>query len=409
MMFFGGDSFARFSDFSNAQDGSFSRQGSADDVDTSKLYETLEVSKEADAKEIKKAYRKLAVVHHPDKGGDEQKFKEINAAYELLSDPEKREKYDKFGLDSVANDGADGMQGEDLFNIFFSGRKRSQCPRRGEDVNHPLKLSLEDLYRSKTFKLAVNRQVLVEAPKMCQTCDGRGYVFDLRQIAIGMVQQLQRRCQDCGGEGYRCKTEMERKILEVHVEKGMQHKERIVFQRMADERPGMEAGNVNFIVHEIEHNYFKRKGADLLIRKTLSLNEAICGFEWKITHLDNRNVVIKSKAGEIIRALAEGGRPFVKILSGEGMPSKGNPFVKGDLYVIFNVEFPKDNELDSEVVKSLRKTLPNPSMQVEYDSETTEIMHLNHADIRNFGKGGAAENSAYEDENRSQPIQCQQS
>mmetsp|Transcript_4676 Transcript_4676/g.5400 ORF Transcript_4676/g.5400 Transcript_4676/m.5400 type:complete len:302 (-) Transcript_4676:124-1029(-) len=301
------------------------------------------------------------------------------------------------------------MQGEDLFNIFFSGRKRSQCPRRGEDVNHPLKLSLEDLYRSKTFKLAVNRQVLVEAPKMCQTCDGRGYVFDLRQIAIGMVQQLQRRCQDCGGEGYRCKTEMERKILEVHVEKGMQHKERIVFQRMADERPGMEAGNVNFIVHEIEHNYFKRKGADLLIRKTLSLNEAICGFEWKITHLDNRNVVIKSKAGEIIRALAEGGRPFVKILSGEGMPSKGNPFVKGDLYVIFNVEFPKDNELDSEVVKSLRKTLPNPSMQVEYDSETTEIMHLNHADIRNFGKGGAAENSAYEDENRSQPIQCQQS
>merc|ERR1712232_1120371 len=91
-MFFGGEPFTKFSSTSEGRRG-------GNDVDTAKLYETLEVSKEADAKEIKKAYRKLAVMHHPDKGGNEHKFKEINAAYEILSDPEKRKLYDKHGLD----------------------------------------------------------------------------------------------------------------------------------------------------------------------------------------------------------------------------------------------------------------------------------------------------------------------
>jgi DnaJ family protein A protein 2 len=78
-----------------------------------------------------------------------------------------------------------------------------------------------------------------------------------------------------------------------------------------------------------------------MMRKTISLNEALCGFVWKITHLDGREIVVKSKPGEIIRATADGGQPFVKIVKGEGMPSKGNMFVKGDLYVAFTVRFPE--------------------------------------------------------------------
>ena len=179
----------------------------------------------------------------------------------------------------------------------------------------------------------------------------------------------------------------------------------------SDEKPNMETGNINFVIQEKEHEVFTRKGADLMIRKTVSLNEALCGFEFKITHMDGRQLVIKSKPGEIIRALADGGQPFVKIVKGEGMPSKVNMFVKGDLYVQFTVEFPKDSELPDESIELLRKTLPNPSMQVDYDEQIAEVAHLDHADMRSFGGGGVSASSSACDEDRggSQPVQCQQS
>lgn len=116
---------------------------SAADVDTTKLYEVLGVSKDADEKEIKKAYRKLAVKHHPDKGGDEHLFKEINAAYEILSDSKKREIYDKYGLEGVEQEGGPAAAGgEDLFSMFFGGggRGRNSGPRKGPSLNHPLKV-----------------------------------------------------------------------------------------------------------------------------------------------------------------------------------------------------------------------------------------------------------------------------
>mmetsp|Transcript_31180 Transcript_31180/g.44264 ORF Transcript_31180/g.44264 Transcript_31180/m.44264 type:complete len:299 (-) Transcript_31180:158-1054(-) len=298
--------------------------------------------------------------------------------------------------------------------MFFGGTRRpSSGPRKGDDVNHQIKVTLEDLYNGKTVKLAVNRQILVGESTRCAACDGRGNVVELRQIAMGMVQQLQKRCPQCGGEGYKVQKEKQRKVLEVFIEKGMRHNQKIVFRGMADEKPNMEPGNVNFIIQEKEHSLFKRKGADLLITKSLSLNEALCGFEWKLTHLDNREVVIKSKSGEIIHALSPDDKPFVKIVSGEGMPSQGNPFIKGDLYVLFKVHFPKDGQLTTNDINVLRKALPMPSMEVEYDKDKAEITHLEHADVKNFGKGGAVRSeSAYEpdeDATGPQPVQCEQS
>lgn len=357
--------------------------------------------------------------HHPDKGGDEHKFKEINAAYEILSDTEKRATYDKYGLEGLEEGGGGGGSGpDDLFNMFFGGggggRRRSAGPRRGEDVNHPIKVSLEDLYNGKTVKLAINRQVLVGDPKMCSTCDGQGVVVELRQIALGMVQQIQRHCHDCEGEGYIAKKKKERKVLEVLVEKGMKHNQKVTFRGMADEKPNMEPGDINFIIQEKEHETFKRKGADLLVSKNLSLNEALCGFAWKIQHLDGREVVIKSKPGEVIRAESEGGRPFVKLVANEGMPSRGNPFVRGNLYVVFRVEFPNDGEIDEDAVNALKKLLPNPAMDVEYDDETAEVVHLEHGDVKLFGKGGVQSggDAAYDSDDEGagqQGVQCQQS
>lgn len=341
------------------------------------------------------------------------------AAYEVLSDPETRAKYDKFGLEGLEEGGGGGGGQEDLFSMFFGGgRGRSAGPRRGEDINHPLKVSLEDLYNGKTVKLAITRQVIIGSAKVCTDCDGQGVVIELRQIALGMVQQVQRRCAECQGEGYQFKRKREREVLEVLVEKGMKHQQKITFRGKADEKPNTEPGNINFIVQEKEHPVFKRKGADLLVSKALSLNEALCGFEWKIEHLDGRNLIVRSKPGEVIQPETSDRRPFIKIIPNEGMPSHGNPFVKGDLYVLFTVEFPSDGSLDETVVAALKKLLPKPSenttADVDMDAETTEVVHLDRGDVKMFGKGGASsQSSAYDsDEEREggpQPVQCQQS
>lgn len=342
------------------------------------------------------------------------------AAYEILSDPETRQKYDKYGLEGLEEGGGGDAGGaEDLFSMFFGGGQgRRAGPKRGEDVNHPLKVSLEDLYNGKTVKLAITRQVIVGQSKICDSCDGQGVVVELRQIALGMVQQMQRRCGECAGEGFKCKRKKEREVLEVLIEKGMKHKQKVVFRGRGDEKPNIEPGNINFVIQEKEHPVFKRKGADLLVTKTLTLNEALCGFEWKIEHLDGRDLVVRSKPGEVIQPETDDRRPYAKIIPGEGMPSHGNPFVKGNLYVLFKVEFPTDGDLDAKTIKQIKKLLPSTTkttMDVDLDAETTEIVHLEHGDVTAFGKGGVSNhgNDNYDSDEEGgaggQPVQCQQS
>jgi len=391
--------------------------GPSADVDTNKLYETLEVEKGASKKDIRKAYMKLSRTHHPDKGGDEHKFKEISAAYEILSDDDKRAQYDKYGLDGVSGDDVGAAGGEDLFSMFFGGgrSRRSAGPRKGPSVNHPLKVSLEDLYNGKTVKLAVNRKVIQGTPTECTKCNGQGMMMEIRQLGPGMVTQMQRQCDSCKGQGMQCSFKSERKVLEVHVEKGMVHNDKITFRSMADEVPKMETGDVNFIIQEKDHEVFKRKGADLLVVKEISLNQALTGFTWKLSHLDNRTLIVKSKPGEIIKPEmnSKEALPYVKVLPDEGMPSKGNPFVKGNLYVMFRVQFPENNTLSPEVVEQLKKLLPEPDVPEEYDPMEVEEVHLNEADLRSFGKGGAAaqggEAHDSDEEGAGQPVQCQQS
>jgi len=413
-MFFGGDPFEHFASAGFGHHGGSRRGRQEQNVDTTKLYEALGLEKNAEDKEIKKAYRKLAVKHHPDKGGDEARFKEISAAYEILSDPEKRSKYDKYGLEGLSDDHGSGNGFNDIFSSMFGVRQRSTSGRRkGEDVNHPIKVTLEDLYNGKNIKVAINRTVVVGEPKVCDSCDGNGAVIELRQIALGMVQQIQRRCADCGGHGYSAETKKERKVLEVHVDKGMRHNQKIVFRGMADESPNTEAGDIYFVVNEQEHRFFKRKGADLLMNKTVSLNEALCGFEWEVNHLDDRKIIVKSQPGEVIQPVAADGTPFVKIIRNEGMPSHGDPFNRGDLYILFRVQFPKENELSSDIIKILRGNLPSPAMQLSYDEDEVEVAHLEQADVKSFGKGGAVNHNdacdSDDDESGPRSVQCQQS
>eukprot|EP00934_Nitzschia_sp_Nitz4_P000603 Nitzschia sp. Nitz4//scaffold255_size41878//35876//37226//NITZ4_007412-RA/size41878-augustus-gene-0.44-mRNA-1//-1//CDS//3329544392//603//frame0 len=416
---FGGIPFEHFAHGGGGMPGGMGgRGGGGPPADTEKLYEVLGVPKTADEKEIKKAYRKLAVKHHPDKGGDEHMFKEINAAYEILSDPKKRELYDKYGLEGVESEGGPGGPGgEDLFSMFFGGGGgggRRAGPRKGPSIQHPIKVSLEDLYNGKTVKLAVSRKVIVGDSKECETCGGQGAVMEVRQIGPGMITQMQRACSACQGQGTTAKTKTERKVLECHVEKGMQHNQKITFRGMADETPGRETGDVHFIVQEKEHSLFKRKGADLLLMKEISLNQALTGFSFRFNHLDGRDVIMKTRPGQVIHCEADeqdSGRtmPYMMKVPNEGMPSRGNPFVKGNLYVVFHVKFP--DSIAPELAEQLRKLLPDPNQEDEYDPMEVEEHYLEEADLRHFGKGGAAEQSSeYDsDEEGAGGMQCQQS
>lgn len=238
--------------------------------------------------------------------------------------------------------------------------------------------------------------------------------MELRQIGPGMITQMQRPCGECSGQGYNAKTKNERKVVEVHVEKGAANNQKITFRGMADEVPGRETGDVNFIIQEKEHDLFKRKGADLLIMQNISLNQALTGFSLRFNHLDGRDVIIKTKPGEVIQSESkdpDSGRsmPYMMMVPNEGMPSRGNPFVKGSLYVAFHIEFPKS--LKKDVVDKLRDLLPDANMEVDHDVSEVEEHFMVEADLRHFGKGGAELSSEYDsdDEDGRQGVQCQQS
>ncbi|CAB1120802.1 HSP40 [Ectocarpus sp. CCAP 1310/34] len=429
-MFFGGGSpFEHFAGTHGGEGGGGGggRRGPPADVDTTELYQILGIEKDASENEIKKAYRKLALKNHPDKGGDPEVFKEITMAYEVLSDPEKRKVYDKYGKEGVESEGgAGGQSPEDIFSMFFGGGGRKGGPRKGEDDRHKLKVNLEDLYNGKTCRLAVTRNKVCTvcegiggkpgAEKPCDKCQGRGVQVQFRQIGPGMVQQLQSACSSCRGEGKvinerdKCKTcsakkvVTERKVLEVHITKGMRNGQKITFHGEADEAPGVVPGDIIFIVEEKEHPVFRRKGADLVMEKNLTLVEALCGFDFSITHMDKRTLRVRSHPGQVTK------HDDVFMLDGEGMPTIGNPFVKGRLFVIFKVTFP--STLSPEAVDLLQKVLP-PAPVTDFDGEEEESM-LERVDLSTFGQTHAHEMNDGSDDDRAGPggpggerVQCQ--
>merc|ERR1712136_285626 len=125
-----------------------------------------------------------------------------------------------------------------------------------------------------------------------------------------MIQQMQSACGSCGGQGKSFKTKQEREVLEVHIQKGSPDGHKVVFREMADEHPDADSGDVIFVLKQQEHEVFRRKGADLYIERTVSLVEALCGFELEITHLDGRKLVINTSPGEIVKPMMQGFDPF---------------------------------------------------------------------------------------------------
>jgi len=174
-------------------------RGPKKEVDNTTFYKRLGVEKTATYDEIRKAFRKLALKKHPDRGGDKEEFQELQSAYEVLSDKEKRDIYDKYGEDGLKEGGGGGgMDINDLFGFGGMGGRRQQQsgPKKGKPVMHPMKLTLEQIYEGKTTKIAVNRERIMpvgdtkkdksEAVKKCEQCKGRGMVVKMQQLGPGM-------------------------------------------------------------------------------------------------------------------------------------------------------------------------------------------------------------------------------
>lgn len=362
------------------------------------------------------------MTHHPDKGGDEERFKEITTAFEVLSDEEKRQIYDEHGEEGL-RDGGGPSDAHDLFSAMFGGGMgASRGPKKGENVVHSLRVTLEDLYKGKFSKLAIIRNRVCktcdglgasrpDSVLKCSTCDGHGVQVTLSQIGPGMVQQVQSNCRNCRGTGeiiverYRCQTcggdkvNKERKVLEVYVDKGMTHNQRIMFSGEANAVPGLSAGDVVVVLKQEDHPRFTRKENNLVVEHEISLTDALCGAEFTIKQLDGRLLHVKLPSGSVIKP------GMVKSIRDEGMPTWKNPMERGFMFVKFSVRFPVYISPEQNMV--LQQVLGRRSSP-DLDGgevEEVEILDFDNDHVRPPQSNG----SAYEEDEEDAPkVQCAQ-
>jgi DnaJ-class molecular chaperone len=295
-------------------------------------------------------------------------------------------------------------------------------------VAHALKVSLEDLYNGKTSKLALQKSVLCSgcdgiggkkgSVTHCKACDGRGVVMKLRQIGPGMVQQIQQACSTCGGEGEivsekdRCKkcsgkkVTTERKVLEVFVEKGMMHEQKVTFRGEGDQTPGVTPGDVIIVLDQKDHPVFRRERDNLHMEMEIELVEALCGFQRIVKHLDGRELLITLHEGDVVK---DGS---TKVVLNEGMPHYKDPQSKGHLLITFKVNYPQDSFGSADVYAKLREILPPAPSLPDYDADATEEFDLSpYEDSMSRRRTGAHGHDSDEDEegHGGGGVQCQQS
>src|SRR5258708_10166574 len=359
-------------------------------------YHILGISKSASDEEVKKAYRKLAHQHHPDKtGGDASKFKEINEAYQVLSDTTKRSQYDRFGtaepmggfgggqnpfegfdMNDIFRGGFGHMGGEgfssdevgDIFESFFEGlgvRPKRRTYSHGSDLETLEELALEEAFRgiSKTLRIKTHVQCAVckgqggdsaAGIKKCETCNGRGEVREERRTFFGNFAQV-KTCATCYGTGQipnkicnNCKGHgrvMEEREVKLEIHPGIADGQiiKIKGQGEAGER-GAAAGDLYVRVRVRPHLVFERRGDDLIVKRDLKIFDLLLSKKIEIPTIGGGKSSIEIPAHFNLKENLR--------CPGEGMPRFGG-YGRGDLLVNFVIKAPK--KLDSKAKKILEE------------------------------------------------------
>ncbi len=369
-------------------------------------YEVLGVGKDASADEIKKAYRKLAVKYHPDKNpGDkeaEEKFKEAAEAYSILSDPDKKARYDQFGHTGVEGAGPDFSGGfgnlNDILNEIFGsafgggfgggfggfggfggGQRQQQRVYRGRDIRVRVKLTLEEIAKGVEKEITIEKSVPCtdcngkgarnsSDIKTCPACNGTGQVQRVVNSFLGQTISYST-CQQCGGEGKiisnPCKScggtglVRKRETIKVRIPAGVEAGMQLTLQGQghAAKNNGIN-GDLLVVIEEVEHKDLKREGNNLFYTKIISLPEAILGGDVEIPGIDGTykiKVDPGTQSGTVVK------------LKGRGLPTVNGYGGTGDLYVKIAVWIPRKLEKeDKAVIESLRgkeSFKPNPTKE----------------------------------------------
>jgi len=360
-------------------------------------YEVLGVSKSASAEEIKKAYRKLAIQFHPDKNPDdpsaEDKFKEAAEAYEVLSNPEKKQRFDQFGHQGMNGGGygGGGMNMDDIFSQFGDvfgdsnpfgsffgggGRGQGQGVKRGSNLRIKLKLNLEEIANGAEKKIKVKRHVSCKAcsgngskngtsTKTCGTCNGQGQVRKVMNTMLGQMMSTVT-CPTCNGEGKTvtenctvCHGEgrsLEEEVISIKIPAGVVDGMQLSMNGKGNvpQRGGI-AGDLLIVIEEEEHAELKRDGINVIYDLYINFADAVLGTSSEVPTIDGK-VKIKiepgTQSGKVLRLRDKG----IKDINGYG---------KGDLLIYVNVWTPKalSNE-EKKIVEQLRESpnfKPNPA------------------------------------------------
>lgn len=337
------------------------------------LYDELDLEPGCSQGDVKKAYKRLSLKWHPDKPtGDEEKFKKINAAYEILSDPKKREIYDQTGIkNGEANHpfgpgSPFGASFEEIFNMFNQPTTGVRTNFRQKPTKTPnsiiqLTLKTNELYTGLKKKFNIERRIVCDMCKGtgckkdkqqsdCELCKGKGFNITVKRIGP-MTTQIQTLCGVCNGHGKvinkedcceMCsgkKTITRTETIEFHVEKGSKTGDKIIIRNKANEDPDCETGDIIFIIQEQFLPDFKRVGDDLYVERKILLKEALEGFYMAFEFPGGRKLMIESKSVQ---------NPYKNVkIEDFGMPIKNTSNKYGVLHIKFHIIFPscvKDDE-----------------------------------------------------------------
>ena len=331
-------------------------------------YDVLGVDKNADANTIKKAYRKLAKEKHPDSGGNEEEFKEISEAYEILSDSEKKSNYDTFGHNGPKSNGFDASF-NDMFSKFgFGFNPRNEAKnRKGKDFRINIKVSLEEIFDGGIKKIKYNRDgacgtcnsVGGFGLSRCRNCNGQGMTIQQVRTPFGIIQNAStcsvcngdgntydNRCHDCNGSGLKNKEE----TIDIKIPIGVQDGASMVFGGLGQAIKNGTSGSLVVVFSEIPHKKFVRYENDLKCNLKIPYHTLVLGGKVNLETIDGSEILINvpelNNIGDTLR------------ISGKGMKQYLSNQNRGDLMVTLDIDMPKnigDNERELlEKLKNLK-------------------------------------------------------